>query len=50
MGIDFESKATYDYDDDKYINTKIKTYKDSITTNIYDKTGFEEVPEEKKNT
>ena len=44
MGIDFESKATYD---DKYINTKIKTYKDSITTNIYDKTGFKEVPEEK---
>ena len=25
MGIDFESKATYD---DKYINTKIKTCKD----------------------
>ena len=24
MGIDFESKATYG-DDDKYINTKIKT-------------------------
>ena len=46
-GIDFESKATYGYDDDKYINTKMKTYKDSITTNIYDKTGFEEVPEKK---
>ena len=44
MGIDFESKATYD---DKYINTKIKTYKDSITTNFHDKTGFKEVPEEK---
>ena len=43
MGIDFESKATYD----KYINTKIKTYKDSIITNFYDKTGFKEVPEEK---
>ena len=27
MGTDFESKATYN---DKYINTKIKTYKDSI--------------------
>ena len=25
MGIDFESKTTYD--DDKFINTKIKTYK-----------------------
>ena len=43
MGINFESKATYN---DKYINTKIKTYKDSITTNIYDETGFKEVPEE----
>ena len=31
MGTDFESNATYD---DKYINTKIKTYKNSITTNI----------------
>ena len=44
MGTDFESNATYD---DKYINTKIKTYKNSITTNIYDETGFKEVPEEK---
>ena len=44
MGVDFESKAIYD---DKYINTKIKTYKDSITTNFYDKTEFKEVPEEK---
>ena len=44
MGIDFEIKATYG---DKYINTKIKTYKDSITTNIYNKTGFKELPEEK---
>ena len=41
MGTDFESKATYD---DKYINTKIKTYKDRITTNIYDETVFKEVP------
>ena len=47
MGIDFESKATYGDDDGKYINKKIETYKDSITTNIYDKTGFKEVPEEK---
>ena len=37
MHIDFESKATYN---DKYINTIIKTYKDSIITNFYDKTGF----------
>ena len=46
MVIDFESKATYG-DDDKYINTKTKTYKDSIITNFFDKTGFKEVPEEK---
>ena len=46
MGIDFESKATY-VDDDKYINTKIKTYENSIITNFYDKTGFKEVSEEK---
>ena len=44
MDIDFESKAIYN---DKYINTKIKTYKDSITTNFYDKTRFKEVPKEK---
>ena len=44
MGINLESKATYD---DKYMNTKIKTYKDSIITNFYHKTGFKEVPEEK---
>ena len=41
IGVDFESKATYI---DKYINTKIKTYKDRITTNIYDETVFKEVP------
>ena len=35
MSIDFDSKATYD----KYIKTKIKTYKDSITTNFYNKKG-----------
>ena len=34
MSIDFESETTYgEDDDDKYI--KIKTYKDSITTNFY---------------
>ena len=44
MGIDFENKATYN---DKYINTKIKTFKDSITTSFYNKTGFKEVLEEK---
>ena len=44
IGTDFESKATYI---DKYINTKIRTYKDCITTNFYNKTGFKEVPEER---
>ena len=44
MGIDFESKTTYN---DKYINTKAKTYKDSITINFQDKTGFKEVPKGK---
>ena len=44
MGIDFKSKATYD---DKHINAKIKTYKNSITTIFYNKAGFKEVPEEK---
>ena len=44
MKIDFNAKPTYsDDDDDKYIKTKIKTYKDNITTNFYDK----KVPEEK---
>ena len=46
MGIHFESNATYG-DDDKYINIKIKTYKNRIITNFYDKTRFKEVPEEK---
>ena len=36
MSIDFDSKPTYG-DDDKYIKTKIKTYKDSITTNFHNK-------------
>ena len=32
MKIDFITKTTYgDDEDDKYIKTKIKTYKDSIT-------------------
>ena len=36
MKIDFNTKTTYG-DDDKYINTKIKTYKDNITTNCYNR-------------
>ena len=34
MKIDFNTRTTYG-DDDKYIKTKIKTYKDNITTNFY---------------
>ena len=47
MSIDFESKTTYGDDDDKYIKTKIKTYKDSIITNFYNKNGSKKIPEEK---
>ena len=46
MKIDFNTKTTYG-DDDKYIKTKIKTYKDSITTNFYNKKGSKKIPEEK---
>ena len=46
MKIDFNTKTTYG-DDDKYIKTKIKTYKDSITTNFYNKNGSKKMPEEK---
>ena len=38
MKIDFHSKTTYG-DDDKYIKAKVKTYKDSIITNFYNKMG-----------
>ena len=33
--------------DEKYIKTKIKTYKDSIITNFYNKNGSKEISEEK---
>ena len=46
MKIDFNTKTTY-CDDDKYIKTRIKTYKDSINTNIYNKNGSKKIPEEK---
>ena len=45
MGIDFNTKPTYD-DDDKYIKTKTRTYEDNITTNFYNKKGSKKVPEE----
>ena len=46
MKIDFNTKTTYS-DDDKYIKTKIETYKDSIITNFYNKKGSKKIPEEK---
>ena len=46
ININFDSKPTYG-DDDKYIKTKIKTYKDSIITNFYNKNGSKKIPEEK---
>ena len=36
MGIDFESKPAYGYDD-KYVKIKIKTYADIIITNFHNK-------------
>ena len=36
MKINFQNKPVYG-DDDKYINTKIKTYADSIITNFHNK-------------
>ena len=47
MKIDFNTKTTYGDDGDKYIKTRIKTYKDSITTNFYNKNGSKKIPEEK---
>ena len=47
MDIDFKTKPTYRDDDNKYIKTKIKTYKNNITTKFYNKKGSKKVPEEK---
>ena len=46
MKIDFHSKTTYG-DDNKYIKTKVKTYKDSIITNFYKKNVSQKILEEK---
>ena len=43
MKIEFNTETTYGDNDDKYIKTKIKTYKDSIITNFYNK----KIPEER---
>ena len=46
MEIDFNTKLTYG-DDDKYTKRKMKTYKNNITTNFYNKKRSKKVPEEK---
>ena len=46
MKIDFNTKTTYG-DNDEYIKTRIKIYKDRKTTNLYNKKGLKKVPEEK---
>ena len=46
MKIDFNTETAYG-DDDKYVKTKIKTYKDNITTNFYNEYGPKKIPEEK---
>ena len=50
MKIDFNTKTTYGDDGDKYIKTKIKTNKDGITTNFYNKNGSKKIPEKKSMT
>ena len=49
MKIDFNTKTTYG-DDDKYIKTKIKTYKDNITTNFYNRIGSKKDTRRKNTT
>ena len=46
MKIDFNTKTTYD-DDHKYIKTRLKTYKDSISTNFYNKKGLKKYQKKK---
>ena len=46
MKIDVNTKTAYG-DDDEYIKTRIETYKDSISTNFYNKNGSKKIPEEK---
>ena len=47
MKIDFNNKTTYGNGDDKYIKTRIKTSKDSMTTNFYNKNGSKKIPNKK---
>ena len=46
MKIVFNTKTTYG-DDDKYIITKVKKYKDRIIRNFYNKNGSKKILEEK---
>ena len=46
MKIDFNTETTYGHDD-KYIKTRMKTNKDSIITNFYNKTGPKKMQDEK---
>ena len=49
MSIDFDSKTIYG-DDNKYIKTKIKTYKDSIIKNFYYNKKWSKKNTRRKNT
>ena len=49
MQIDFNTETTYG-DDDKYVKTKIKTHKDSIITNFYNKNGSKKFQKKKYHT
>ena len=46
MKIDFNTKTTYG-DDHKYIKTRLKTYKDSVSTNFYNKKGLKKYQKKK---
>ena len=47
MKIDFNTKTTYGDGDDKYKKTKVKTYKDNITTSFYNKKGLKKYQKKK---
>ena len=49
MKIDFNTE-TYGDDGDKYIKTRIKTYKDSIITNFYNENGSKKNQKKKYHT
>ena len=47
MKIDFNTETTDDDGDDKSTKIRIKTYKDSIITNFFNKNGYNKIPNEK---